>query len=407
MTLFAYKARGKHGDAVEGTLEAVSSDQVATELMENDLLPITIIAANESLNRDIHWRQWFPERVRDVDLIQFSRQMYSLIKAGVPILSALTGLARSTRNATLQATIRDISNSLQAGRDMATAFSEHPSIFNVYYVSMIRVGETSGRLDAIFQQLAQFLERDKRTREQIKTAMRYPLFVLFAIGIALGVINLFVIPAFAKVFSHYHAALPWATQVLLAVSNFTIHYWPHLLVGMVGGAIWLRRYLQTERGRLLWDQKKIRLPVLGDLMHRTLMVRFSRLFAMSSSAGVPLITALTVVARAIGNTYIEARILGMQSGIERGESIARTATASGMFDSLVLQMITVGEESGSLDELLNEVADYYELEVGYEIDRLSAAIEPIMTVAIGIIVLIMALGVFLPMWNISSVALGK
>lgn len=407
MSLFTYKARSQHGDAVEGTMEANSTDVVATHLLDNGMTPITIDPALKQTDNAIRWESLFPEKVALGDLIQFSRQMHSLLKAGVPILSALAGLSRSTKNKTFKKVIHDISLSLEAGHDLATSMREHPGIFSIFYVSMIRIGETSGNLDEIFQQLTVYLERDKNTRKQIKKAIRYPMFVSSAIIIAIAIINLFVIPVFAKLFAKYHAPLPLVTKILVAVSNFTVTYWPYLVVGGIAVIYAVSRYLATDNGRYQWDKRKLSLPLIGDLIYRATLARFARLFAMSTRAGVPLITALTVVAKALDNAFVEERVLGMQNGIERGESISRTAAASGMFDNLVLQMMTVGDETGSMDELLREVADYYDLEVNYDIERLSASIEPILTVFIGIIVLILALGVFLPLWGLAGVALGK
>jgi MSHA biogenesis protein MshG len=405
MPLFRYKARGHRGDAIEGTMEAVSSDAVAAQLLEGGMTPVDIAAARTGASTEIRLGELFADKVTATDLIQFSRQMHSLTKAGVPMLSALHGLSQSTKNKTLATTIREVTASLEAGRDLATSFSEHPEIFSLFYVSMIRIGETTGQIDAIFLQLARYLERDKRTRDQIRAAMRYPSFVLIAISIAIAVINLFVIPAFAGVFAKFGSELPLATRVLVAISDFTVNYWPQVLTALVVAVFGFRHYVKTEQGCYRWDKFKLKLPLAGDIIYRATLARFARLFAMATHAGVPLITALTVVAKALENTYVEERILGMQTGIERGESITRTAAATGMFDALVMQMMTVGEETGSIDTLLAEVAEFYEAEVENDIDKLSARIEPILTVAIAGIVLVLALGVFLPMWNLAEVAI--
>lgn len=407
MALFDYKARSNRGDAMEGTMEAASSDVVATHLMANGMTPVVITAALEPGRNDIKWESIFPEKVTDDDLIQFSRQMHSLLKAGVPILSALAGLARSTTNKTFKTVIHDVSTALESGRDLATGLSDHRKVFSLFYISMIRIGETSGTLDQIFLQLTLYLERDKNTRKQIKKAIRYPIFVMGIISVALMVINLFVIPVFAKMFAKYDGHLPVPTQILVAVSNFTVAYWHFILVAVAGAVFGIHRYVNTEKGRYNWDKKKLKLPIIGKLIYRATLARFARLFSMSTGAGVPLITALTVVSRALDNTFVESRVMDMQNGIERGESISRTAAASGMFDNLVMQMMSVGEETGSMDELLKEVADYYDIEVEYDIEKLSSSIEPILTIFIGIVVLILALGVFLPMWNLAGVALHK
>lgn len=405
MPLFQYKARGHRGDAIEGTMEAVSSDAVATQLLESGVTPIDISSAKAGASQEIDFSKLFVEKVTDTDIIQFSRQMYSLTKAGVPMLTAMHGLSQSTKNVTLAETIRNVTVSLEAGRDLATSFNEHPKVFSLFYVSMIRIGETTGQLDQIFLQLARYLERDKRTRDQIKSALRYPSFVLIAIFIAIAIINLFVIPAFAGVFARFGSELPWATRILMNVSNFTVAHWPELLGVLVVMFFGARHYVKTDEGRYRWDKHKLKLPLAGDIIYRATLARFARLFSMSTAAGVPLITALTVVAKALDNHYVEERLLGMQTGIERGESITRTAAATGLFDGLVMQMMTVGEETGSIDTLLAEVAEFYEAEVENDIDKLSARIEPILTVAIAGIVLVLALGVFLPMWNLADVAI--
>lgn len=405
MPLFQYKARGHRGDAIEGSIEAVSSDAVASQLLESGITPIEIEVAKAGASTEINFGKLFVEKVTDTDVIQFSRQMYSLTKAGVPMLSALHGLSQSTKNATLAEAIRNVTANLEAGRDLATSFSDHPEIFSLFYISMIRIGETTGQLDAIFLQLAKYMERDKRTRSQIKSALRYPSFVLIAITIAIAIINLFVIPTFASVFAKFGSELPLATRVLLETSNFTVAHWPELFGVSIAVFLGVSHYIKTEEGRYRWDKHKLKIPLAGEIIYRATLARFSRLFAMSAGAGVPLITTLTVVAKALDNTYVEERILGMQTGIERGESITRTAAATGLFDSLVMQMMAVGEETGSIDTLLAEVAEFYEAEVENDIDKLSARIEPILTVFIAGIVLVLALGVFLPMWNLSDVAI--
>lgn len=407
MSLFIYKARSQHGDAVEGSMEANSTDIVASHLMDNGMTPITIDPALKKIDNAIHWEKLFSEKVAAEDLIQFSRQMHSLLKAGVPILSALAGLSRSTKNKTFKQVVLDISLSLEAGRDLATSMREHPGVFSVFYVSMIRIGEATGKLDIIFRQLTLYLDRDKNTRKQIKKAVRYPSFVISAIGIAVVIINMMVIPVFAKMFAKYDAQLPLMTKVLVSISSFSLAYWPYILLTLIGMAYLINQYLKTSKGRYQWDKHKLAMPIVGNIIYRATLARFARLFSMATGAGVPLITALSVVAKALDNVFVEDRILGMQTGIERGESIARTAAASGMFDSLVLQMMTVGDETGSMDELLTEVADYYDAEVEYDIEKLSAAIEPVLTVVIGIIVLILALGVLKPLWGLAGVALGK
>ena len=286
-----------------------------------------------------------------------------------------------------------------------TRFAQHPQIFSVFYISLVRVGETTGQLDEIFRQLAFYLDRDKVLRGKIKAALRYPVLVLIAISIALVIISIFVIPAFSNLFASFGAELPLATRVLVAISDFMVKYWTGLLILLVAVIAGLRTYLDTTAGRYQWDKRKLHLPLVGHVMQQAAMARFSQLFSLSLNAGVPLIAALSVVAHAVGNTFMEQRIMGMRENIEHGRTLSLTAAESDIFDPLVLQMFAIGEDSGTIPDLMREVADYYNREVDYATEKLAAAIEPILTVLIAGLVLVMALGVFLPMWDLASVAL--
>ncbi len=405
MPLFHYKARGNHGDAVEGTLDAGSTDAVATHLIDSGLTPIDIHlqAEHDDLRKGLN--DLFKPKVETADLIQFSRQMHSMLRAGVPIFRAVTGLASTTANTTLKHTLEDVSRNLESGRGLSEALGQHPEVFSMFYISMVRVGETSGHTEEIFKQLAFYLDREKETRKKIKSALRYPLFVITAIAVAIGIISIFVIPAFADMFRSFGAELPLPTRILMAISDFMVAYWPVLLGVIVAGIIGLRMFINTEDGGYRWDRLMLRLPLTGSVVYKASLARFSHLVAMSLGAAVPLITTLTVVAHALNNRFLEERILGMRSGIEQGKALSMVAANSGIFDPLVMQMLAVGEESGTVTELLEEIADYYDREVDYATERLSAAIEPILTLVIGGLVLVMAMGVFLPMWDLASAAL--
>jgi len=405
MPAFQYRARGQRGDAIEGVIEAANTDLAATRLIEGGLTPIEIEPLDERVGMRTDLADLFPPEVRLIDLIQFSRQMHSLLKAGVPIMSALHGLASNTRNRTLAKTLSGVMESLEAGRDLSSALSQHPKVFSVFYISLVRVGETSGQLEQVFRQLSSYLEREKKTRDQIKSAMRYPAFVIAAILVAVVVINVFVVPAFTAIFEKFGANLPLPTRILVAMSDATINHWQILLVAVVALVVGLRLYLKSDNGRYRWHKLQLRLPLVGSVLYQATLARFSRLFALVQRSGIPIVTGLSVVGRALDNDFVEERILAMRDGIERGEALSNTAASSGIFDPLVLQMIQVGEESGATDELLQEVADYYDDEVDYAIDKLSASIEPTLTIALAGLVFLLATGIFLPMWDLYKVAL--
>jgi MSHA biogenesis protein MshG len=251
------------------------------------------------------------------------------------------------------------------------------------------------------------MEFERDVRERIKQAMRYPIFVLIAMAVAIVILNIFVIPVFAKVFAGFNAELPLITRGLLGFSAWMIKWWPLLIALGIGVGVAVRSYLRTTEGRYRWDARKLKLPVIGEIILKATLARFARSFALSSQSGVPLVQALTVVAQTVDNAFIGARIEQMRDGIERGESISRCAAATGVFTPVVLQMINVGEETGELDNLLFEIAGMYERETDYNIKGLSAAIEPVLLAVIGALVLLLALGVFLPLWNMGQAAMGK
>jgi len=400
MSTFFYKGRTNRGDSIEGNIEAHSADAVAAQLFNSGITPIDITEKQQS--SEIIISNPFGKKVGIDELILFSRQMYTLMKAGVPITRSITSLSDSSQNTTLKQTLHTIVEDLESGRELSAAMTPFSKIFSHLYISMIQVGENTGRLDESFLQISEYLELEKGTRDRIKAALRYPMIVMIAIGAAIAVINLFVIPAFAKVYSGLNAELPWATKFLIATSNFTVDNWPFLLAGIILTVVGINMYVHTDNGRYKWDKYKLRLPIVGSIINRSLLARFSRSFAMATRAGVPLIQTMTVVSRAADNSYISERILDMRNGIERGDTLTRTAAATGLFTPLVLQMMSVGEETGAVDDLLQEVAEYYEREVDYDLKNLSAAIEPILIVAIGIMVFILALGVFLPMWDLAG-----
>jgi len=402
MPYFIYKGRSIRGSLVKGELESASIDAVANQLFNTGITPIEITEKAASTDADSVMSRWRAKRPNLDDIILFTRQMYTMMKSGVPITRAMNGIIASTRNVILTDALKESLAFLESGRDMASSLARHPDIFPTLFISMVRVGEETGRLDESFKRITAYLELEKETRQRIKAAIRYPIFVIVAIGIAMAVINIFVIPTFADLFAKANVALPWQTRLLMATSGFFVAWWPVVLSGMIGGAIGFNSYIKTENGRYWWDKNKLTIPIIGGILHRATLGRFARAFSMALTSGVPLVQAMMVVSRSVDNEYIAEHILNMRNGIERGESLTRTATITNQFSPLVLQMLAVGEETGEVDNLLVEVADFYEREVDYDIKNLSASIEPVLIIAIGIMVLILALGVFLPMWDLST-----
>jgi len=404
MAIYLFKGRNADGRVVNGQIEAANTDAAASQLLGRGITPVTMEEQLVQLSlRERFERSTNLGKVETVELIMFCRQMYTISKSGIPLVKGLRGLAASMRNYTFQRALEDILERLETGVELSTAMRFHPKIFNNLFVSMVSVGESSGRLDLIFRQLGEYMERDLNTMKSIKTALRYPTFVLIAISIAMGIINIKVIPAFAGMFANFGAQLPLPTRILIGISDFFVAYWVYMLVGVSGAIIWFLHYIKTPNGSRWWGQKKLRLIIVGDIVERASLARYARSFGLMLNAGLPISNALELCARAIDNNYLGDKIRSIRAGIERGEGLYQTHLVSGMFTPLVLQMISVGEESGQVDALLAEVAEFYEREVEYDTKLLGDRIEPLMIVIMAGFVTVLALGIFLPMWDMYAI----
>ncbi|RTL57865.1 MAG: type II secretion system F family protein [Rhodocyclaceae bacterium] len=411
MPNFAYKGRDNGGKMVQGVLEGGDASAVAGALFNQGITPLEIkqsaggSGGMGSLSFDLS--KFFEEKVAHIDITLFTRQLYTLMKAGVPIMRALMGLQESSLKQSMKDLIQDIRNSLDSGRELSVSFARHTKVFSPFYISMVRVGEMSGLLEAIFLRLFHHMEFEQFMRQQVKSALRYPSFVVMAMGAAIVVVNIFVIPAFAKVFQGFGAELPLMTRVLLAFSNFMVAWWWALLLGAVGAVVAFKSWTGTVAGELRWDELKLQIPVAGKIVQKATLSRFAGSLALALRSGVPVVQAMSVVAQTVDNAFMARKVEAMRDNIERGESVLRVAITARIFTPVVLQMIAVGEESGALDDMMQEVSDMYQREVEYELKTLSAQIEPILIVFLGILVLILALGIFLPIWDLGKVATGK
>jgi len=400
MSNFRYRGRSGRGDLITGHLEADSVDAVAGRLLNLGITPLEIVVANverEAVGELL--QRLGAGRPKTADLVLFSRQMYAITKAGLPLLRGLRGLAQSTHNVQLRDALHDILQSLESGRDFASSLARHSEIFPPLFISMVRVGESTGTLDNAFLRLGEYLGQAQDVQDRVKAAIRYPLIVVVIIGIAVAVITVFVIPNFAPLFKVLGDDIPLPTRIIIGTSNFVRQHGVALVGAVTVAVAVLKRYIATEAGRYRWDHLKLRVPVLGELLHQSVLSRVMRSLAISLEAGLPMIQALTLLARAAGNEYLSERLLRLRDAVERGESLSRAAGAVAIFPPLVLQMIAVGEETGELTRLLDEVSGFYQREVDYRLRNLSALIEPALIIGVGGMVLVLALGVFLPLWN--------
>ena len=409
MPTFAYKARNASSQLVEGTLDGMASGAVAEVLLGQGLIPVEIRETKaRAVTAPSGWNApLFRQKVGHIDLLLFSRQMHTLLKSGVPIMRALAGLQDAAINPEMKRVIGEVRESLEAGRELSQALARHPRVFTPFYLSMVRVGEATGLLDEIFYRLFEHLEFERYMREQVKSALRYPMFVVLAMAAAIVIVNIFVIPAFARVFAGFGAELPFMTRLLLGFSNFMVEYWPLLLAGLIAAVLAFRAWVGTAAGRYLWDRASLRFPIAGKILHKAALSRFARSFSLGIRSGVPVMQALSNSAQTVDNSYVSRCVEGMRENVERGESLLRASISSGIFTPVVLQMVAVGEESGAVDDMMNEIGDMYRQEVEYELKTLGQQIEPILIVLLGVLVLILALGIFLPMWDLGKVALKR
>ncbi|MCG7646461.1 type II secretion system F family protein [Alteromonas sp. Cnat3-28] len=410
MPQFKYAGKSTQGGPQKGVIEAASAQAAAQALLSQNIVPLTIVeskrrsAENEGDGFDI--TRLFQQKVGLDEMIIFSRQMYSLLKAGIPIIRAIKGLSENASHKRFQEILKDIADQLEQGRSLSSSMAKYEKVFTRLTISVVVVGENTGKLDDVFLQLALYFEREQETRKRIKSALRYPTFVLIALAIAMFILNLFVVPVFTQMFERFDTELPIMTRVLIGTSNFFVNYWWLLIIVIVGGIFAVKQYVNSTNGRLKWDKFKLKLPVVGSIIERSLLSRYSRSFSMILRAGVPLTAGLSLTADAVDNAHMQKRIKEMRQGIEKGESLLRVSKNSELFSTLVLQMIAVGEETGRLEPLLEESADYYEREVDFDLKSLTAKIEPILIGFVAVMVLILALGIFTPMWNMMSAVKG-
>jgi MSHA biogenesis protein MshG len=401
MPVFHYKGRSVRGELMTGRLDGETADIVAARLFSSGITPVEITATKIADLNDLSalTRRLGMGKPKTSDLVLFSRQMYTITKSGIPLLQGLRGLAASTHNRVLREALEDILGSLESGRDLASSFARHADLFPSLYISIIRVGESTGTLEDSFKRMAEYLAQDQETQERVKSAMRYPIIVMCTIAIAMGVLTTFVIPHFAPLFKALGDNIPMPTRIIMGVSTFAHDYWYVVFGGIAAATFGIRRYTSTDAGRYQWHKWKLRLPVIGLLVQQAMLARLTRSLSISLTAGMPMLQTLSVIAKASGNDYMAERVTRLRLAVERGDPLSRAAASVEMFPPLVLQMMIVGEETGELPQLLDEVAGFYEREVDYALKNLSAAIEPILIVFVGGMVLVLALGIFLPMWE--------
>ena len=399
MAIFKYHARDKKGQKQEGQIDASSEEAVATQLLSQGVIPIQIQQIKSKKTSSIWQKELIPKRVKLEELIAFCRQMYSLLKSGVPIVTAVGHIEKTVRSRVLSVALSQIESDISAGKSLSVSLSKHPKIFSPIFVNMIDAAENSGQLEEAFNQVSIYINLEAMTKKRIKSATRYPIIVISVLLVAFIIVNFFVVPAFTQLYNQFSGQLPLITRLLMGISNFLIRYWYLVLVAVGLLVFLLISFVRSKSGGFMWDHFKLKMYVFGPIIRRILLGRFARVFAMMLKSGVPVTQSLSLVANTMDNQFIKKKLYEMADGVEKGMSLTKMATRADLFPPLVIQMLSVGEESGAVDSLLQEVADYYEREVDYDLARLSDLIEPILLAIMGVLVLFFALAVFLPIWD--------
>ncbi len=402
MPTFKYRVRDRSGKAMTGTIEASTIEMAGNHLYQTGYFPISIEEkpASVSINLSDLWKRF--QKVKLEELIVFSQQLSTLYKAGLPLLQGLKGLRDQTVNQRFKEILEEIGLQVEGGNTLFGAMSKYPDVFSVIYVNMIRAGETSGRLGESLDRYATLADRELRTRQRVKETTRYPKIVIFSVIIAFFVLLVFVIPRFVQVFAQFNTPLPLPTRMMIGINYLFHNYWYLLLSAIVFIPILLNRYIRTEKGRVFWDRLKTRIPGFGRLFLIAALSRFAHTFVMLNKSGIPILQTLEITSTTINNVVISQSIEEIGREVREGRSLADAMKESGRFTPLVIQMVAVGESTGTLDEMLVRITEYYDLDLENAIKKMTTYIEPALTLFMGVVVLFLALAVFLPWWNMAS-----
>ncbi len=397
MSQFWYKGRNKMGDPVTGTMEALSPEAVAVQLSQTGIVPVTITPVKHRAVKVVLPKR--AARVRPEELIFFTRQLATIVRAGISLNEALIILARETQNETFQTALDAIQRDLEGGSSFSDALAKYPRIFSEIYIQSVRAAEEGGFLDTTLTRLATMLDNDLDTRRRVSAAVRYPIFVFIALGIGISIVFTFVIPRFAQLFTAFGGDLPLPTRVLIAIGTFTEFAWPFLLGGVIAIGIFVRLAAQRPSVRQMWDRMKLQIPVVAPLVLKLTLARLAYILGTLMASGIPIISGLGITSRAIGNSAVARDLERVQKAVEGGRTLAEPMSQSTIFPPLMTEMVAVGERTGALETLLHAIAEHYENEANHTIKNLPTIIEPILLAVVAVFVLFLAVAVFLPLWD--------
>ncbi|MBN2058654.1 MAG: type II secretion system F family protein [Candidatus Saganbacteria bacterium] len=404
MTNFSFKARDRYGVPTEGAMEALDSKAVALQLEKLGYTPISIsqVESGGIFDKFADWIASF-QKIRIEELIVFSRQLSSVLEAGVPLTEGLDAVHEQLRNKRFRDVIFSVRNDIEGGTTFSDALEKHPSVFAAMIINMVRAGEKAGILDEELDRISNLLEKDLENTDKIKSATRYPLIVVASLVIAFIILMSFVIPRFVSFFSAFKTELPLPTRILISINNIFQNYWYWLLGIMILALYGFRKTISTEKGRYSWDRFKLSTPIFGPLFLRINLSRFARMLSAMLRSGIPILDALVITAATVDNKVISRVILDIRDQVSQGKNLADPMKGTRVFPPIAVAMVAIGEKAGSLENMLSRVSDYFDREADYTIKNLTPLLEPIMIFGLGLVVLLFALGIFLPMWDLVRV----
>jgi len=397
--IFEWKGKNPKGRKVKGEIEAETSDQVKQNLQRRKITPTLVRKKPKDLFENVKFLQ---PKVKDNDVIIFARQFSTMIDAGLPLLQCLDILQSQQDNPTFKKNLKKIKESVESGETFADALKKFPKVFNELFINMVAAGEAGGILDVILNRLSNYMEKMAKLKRQVKGAMTYPAITLIVAVIVVAIILVFVIPVFSEMFSSFGSTLPTPTLIVVAMSNFVIHNIAYIIGGIFAIIFILRRIYANQKGRIFMDEMFLRLPVIGLLIRKVAVAKFTRTASTMLSSGVSILEVLDIVARTAGNKIVEFAIQDVRSGISEGRSMADPLLESGVFPSMVCSMISVGESTGALDTMMGKIADFYDDEVDQAVKNLTDMIEPFMLVFLGVVVGGLVISMYLPIFKMAG-----
>lgn len=398
---FEYSVRDRQGKMVTGKLDAPNENAVVGKLKGMGYSPVSITQAGGGMKREITLPGG--NKVKLKDLAIMARQFATMINSGLSLLRALYILTEQTENKVLAGVCDEVRQDVEKGSSLSQALARHPKVFNRLYIAMVRAGETGGVLDTVLLQVAGTIEKQVELRGKIRSAMTYPVAVFALVILIVTAMLLFIVPMFKTLYEDLGGTLPLPTRVLLAVSGMVVKFFPLVIIGEIGFVFGFKRWIQTEKGRAIWDRAKLRIPVVGKLIHKTALTRFSRTLAVLLRSGVPILEALEITAETVGNTVVANAVKDVQAGVKQGEAISAPLQKHAIFPPMVVQMMSVGEETGALDEMLDKIGEFYEQEVEAMVSALTSLLEPLLIVVMGGAVGGMVVALYMPMFNIINI----